>query len=105
LGSNRLVYARLVLYLGIELLAIQSGMLLNRYSLLSGVGWVGMLSWFMIGGALAGGIGFGALLSESRPEAPPGKDPGFWWRAIPHIPWFWALVVSAVDSYFFFPRI
>ncbi|AFS54050.1 hypothetical protein ACSYAY_09350 [Leptospirillum ferriphilum] len=103
--NNRLFYARLILFLGIELLAIQLGMSLNRYSLLNGVGWVGMLSWFLIGGALAGSIGFGVLLSEIRPAPPEGRDPGFFWRFVPQLPWFWALLVSAIDSYFYFPRI
>ncbi|MHB1605044.1 MAG: hypothetical protein ACYC9S_02825 [Leptospirales bacterium] len=103
--SRRLFFARLILFLGIELLSIQLGMTLNRYSLLNGVGWVGMISWFLIGGALAGAIGFGVLLSEIRPEPVPGREPGFWWKIIPQIPWFWALVVTAIDSYFYFPKI
>jgi hypothetical protein len=102
--SRRLFNLRLALVLGVELLAIQTGMFLNRYSLMEGIGWVGLFSWFLIGGALVGGIAFGALLTEWLPERTDGRPPGFFEKILPQLPWAFALLVALIDSYFYFPR-
>ncbi len=102
--SRRLFNLRLALVLGVELLAIQAGMALNRYSLIESVGWVGLFSWFLIGAALVGGIGFGALLTEWLPEPEDGKPPGWFDKLIPQLPWAFGLLVALIDSYFYFPR-
>ncbi|MCL4486109.1 MAG: hypothetical protein M1537_07280 [Nitrospirae bacterium] len=95
---------KLILYLGIEFLLIQGGMTLNLYGSRHNEGGLEMISWFAITGSLAAGVGFGALLSEARPEPEAGRDPGLLWRMSPQLPWIFALTLMYGESFIYFPK-
>jgi hypothetical protein len=101
--ANRQFILKIILYLGVEFLLIQGGMTLNLYGAQHNIGGLEMISWFAITGSLAAGVGFGALLSESRPD-PDGKEPGTLWRISPQLPWIFALVLMYGESLFYFPK-
>lgn len=102
--TNRPFLVKIILYLGIEFLLIQGGMTLNLYGATHNYGGLEMISWFAITGSLAAGVGFGALLSEARPD-PQGQEPGTLWKISPQLPWIFALVLMYGESYFYFPKI
>lgn len=104
MNQTQAFYLKLVLYLGIEFLLIQGGMTLNLYGSNHQIGGLEMISWFAITGSLAVGVGFGALLSEARPDPVPGQDPGLLWRISPQLPWIFALILLYGESFFYFPK-
>ncbi|EQD24421.1 MAG: hypothetical protein D084_Lepto4C00439G0002 [Leptospirillum sp. Group IV 'UBA BS'] len=97
-------FVKLVLYLGVEFLLIQGGMTLNLYGSRHNIGGLEMISWFAITGSLAVAVGFGALLSEARPDPVPGHDQGLLLRLAPQIPWIFALGLMYGESFFYFPK-
>jgi hypothetical protein len=102
--TNRPFVLKVILYLGVEFLLIQGGMTLNLYGARHNIGGLEMLSWFAITGSLVAAVGFGALLSEERPDTG-GKEPGLIWRLSPQLPWIFALVLMYGESLFYFPKI
>lgn len=104
MNQNQSFLMKLVLYLGVEFLLIQGGMTLNLYGSRHNIGGLEMISWFAITGSLAVAVGFGALLSEARPDPVPGQDQGLLWRLAPQLPWIFALVLMFGESFFYFPK-
>lgn len=104
MDTTRPFILKIVLYLGVEFLLIQGGMTLNLYSSSRNYGSLEMISWFSITGSLVAAVGFGALLSEARPD-PEGDAPGLLWRISPQLPWIFALLLMYGESWFYFPKI
>lgn len=104
MDTYRQFILKIILYLGIEFLLIQGGMTLNLYGSKHNIGGLEMISWFAITGSLVAAVGFGALLSESRPD-PENGEPGIMWRISPQLPWIFALVLMYGESLFYFPKI
>ena len=102
--TNRPFILKVILYLGVEFLLIQGGMTLNLYASTRNFGSLEMISWFSITGSLVAAVGFGALLSEARPD-PDGSEPGTLWRISPQLPWIFALALMYGESWFYFPKI